>query len=528
MTGGLRASLQECSLIGDVIARNAAMYSHKPALIDLDGASVTFSEFGRHVGGLTSALRGLGLGKGSRVAIISRNRVEYLEAVCVSASGLIALPLNWRLSPREIAAILEDSNPGAVISSSEFAPMIDDIFSGSHRPHLICFDGERDGWIAYAGLADGPSRQLDIGLHPDDTACLVYTSGTTGAPKGAELSHRGLLLNCGRAVNELLGLTPEDGTLAPMPFFHVGGLWYHLFPSFAAGCTTFVTADFTPADVLRIIAERRITNIHVVPAMLHALISHPDVASLDMSSLRLVFYGASTIPLSVLKGAMTAFASSGFVQGYGSTEAGMVTYLSPEAHRAAVSSPPLGARLLSCGRSFSNVEVRLSEGEVGEFLVRSPMTMSGYWRNPDATARAISNGWLATGDLGRIDDDGYCYILDRKSDMIVSGGENVYPREVEDVLREHPDVAEVAIFDLPDDRWVQKVATAIVLRAGASGRTEEIVTFARERLAHYKCPKEVFFVEILPRNGAGKVLRKELRIKFSKARSTGIEENRDG
>jgi acyl-CoA synthetase (AMP-forming)/AMP-acid ligase II len=444
-------TLAACRTIGDVVRLNAGRFGDKAALVSVDGETLSFRAFADGLGRLTRALTALGLAPGDRVAILSRNRPEYLQAVCVSAAGLVAVPLNWRLTPAELACILDDCRPAMLLVDRDFAPLAQEL--GEARPdcRMVCFDETRPGLASYADLLAGaPPSGPEEAVDPDGTACLVYTSGTTGPPKGAELTHRGLLLNCRAAIDHLLQLTPDDVTLAPMPFFHVGGLWYHLFPSFAAGCTTHVLPAFEPGAVIRTVARERVTNLHVVPTMLHGLLAEPNLASSDLGSLRLVFYAASTIPLTLLRRAMATFAGCGFVQGYGSTEAGMVSVLTVADHRAAVETPGRENLLLSCGRALPGVDVRLVDEAdgVGEIAVASAMTMARYWRNDSATARVRPDGFLRTGDLARL-DDGVLTILDRRSDMIVTGGENVFPREVEEALLLCPDVAEAAVFDLP-------------------------------------------------------------------------------
>ena len=500
-------------VIGDVYRGNAALHGEKPAFIMPDGRSRSFAGVHERAVRLGNALLALGLKPGDRVGILSRNRIEYLEAYGVSSAGLIALPLNWRLSARELRAVLWNAEPAALIVDPAFAPVIAQMRDVLPFPcHVISLD-DVDGFECYEELlASGSPKSSDWPVLPDSTACLLYTSGTTGAPKGAELTHRGLLLNCRLAIKEMLHLTDTDVILAPMPFFHVGGMWYHLFPSFAAGCTTVIMPQFDPQGVLALMAQYRVTNIHLVPTMIHALLEQPNIGAFDLSALRMMFYAASTMPVGTLKRATATFAC-GFAQGYGSTEAGMVTCLTPDDHRSARDGRE--DLLLACGRPLSGVTVRIASGHpdnaaIGEIMVKSPMSMARYWRNPDATARTIQDGWLHTGDLGRMDKDGYLTILDRKNDMIVTGGENVYPREVEDVLLQDEHVAEVAVFDLPDDRWVQKVVAAVVPR-GASLDVEALLARVKRTLAGYKCPKQIFLTDSLPKNAAGKVLRKVLR-----------------
>jgi acyl-CoA synthetase (AMP-forming)/AMP-acid ligase II len=502
-------------VIGDVYRRNAERYGEKPAFIMPDGRSRSFAALHERATRLGNALLARGLNPGDRVSILSRNRIEYVEAYGVSGAGLIALPLNWRLSPRELQIVLTNAEPAALIVDPSFLPVIAQLRGALPFVRMfLALDGAAEGFESYEDVvAAGSPHPAGVTVAPGATACLLYTSGTTGIPKSAELTHRGLLLNCAGAMREMFDYTDADVTLAPMPFFHVGGMWYHLFPSFAAGCTTVIMPQFDPQGVLALMAQHRVTNTHLVPTMIHTLLEQPNIASFDLSALRMLFYAASSMPTATLKRATATF-SCDFAQGYGSTEAGAVTCLTPDDHRKARASRE--DLLLACGRPLSNVSLKLAPPDnaadegIGEILVKSPMTMACYWRNPDATAATIRDGWLRTGDLGRIDGAGYLTILDRKSDMIVTGGENVYPREVEDILLQDADILEVAVFDLPDDRWVQKVVAAVVPRNSALD-PEALLARAKQTLAGYKCPKEIFVTDSLPKNAAGKVLRKVLR-----------------
>jgi acyl-CoA synthetase (AMP-forming)/AMP-acid ligase II len=508
-------------VIGDVYRLNAARYGDKPAFIMPDGRSRSFAGIYERATRLGNALLARGLSSGDRVGILSRNRIEYVESYGVSAAGLIALPLNWRLSPRELQMVLTDAEPAALIVDPSFIPVIEGMRDA--LPFVKVFLGLDDGAPGFESydevLASGSDRAAGVKVSPEATACLLYTSGTTGIPKGAELTHRGLLLNCACAIGETVHFTDTDVTLAPMPFFHVGGMWYHLFPSFAAGCTTVIMPEFDPQGALTLLSRHRVTNTHLVPTMIHALLDQPNIGSFDLSALRVIFYAASSMPTETLKRATATFACD-FVQSYGSTEAGMVTCLTPDDHRKARAGRE--DLLLACGRPFNNVAVKLAPADnatadgIGEILVKSPKIMARYWRNPEATAAAIADGWLHTGDVGRIDDEGYLYILDRKSDMIISGGENVYPREVENILLQDADIREVAVFDLPDDRWVQKVVAAVVPRTEPFD-ADALLARTKQKLAGYKCPKDIFVTDSLPKNAAGKVLRKVLRETYRNA-----------
>lgn len=504
--------LSTTSIIGDVFKQNAQMRPNAIAFEMADGERRTFYEVYERLHRLIGGLKGRGAKRGDRVAILSKNCTEFVEIIGISAGGFIPVPLNWRLSARELSVILGDCKPSVLIYDPQFKNVAQQLASA------VCIV------IQLSGNADGNSYEellSDAGSHPDvleaDSelpACLLYTSGTTGAPKGAVLTHSGLLGNCRLSANRMLSLTTHDVTLAPMPFFHVGGFWYHLFPSFASGCKTIILPEFRPELVLQKIEEHQVTNVHLVPTMIQALLDSPRIAETNLSSLRLIFYAASSIPLALLKRAMNEL-SCDFVQGYGSTECGMITCLMPEDHKKAITENR-EELLLSCGKALPGISTKLVDSresnghDIGEIIIQSANTMREYWKNPEASQKNLDGNWMRTGDLAR-EQDGYFYIVDRKSDMIVSGGENVYPREAEEVLFQHPDVTEVAVFDLPDDRWIQKVVAAVVLKSASSQSAASLIAYTREHLASYKCPKEIFIAESLPKSGAGKVLRRILR-----------------
>jgi acyl-CoA synthetase (AMP-forming)/AMP-acid ligase II len=516
-------ALSNARTLGDVIHGNAADTPDKVAFEMPGGRSVTFADFDRRVSRLGGALLALGLRPGDRVAILSRNCIEYVEAFGASSRGLITVPLNWRLPAGDLAKLIQHSQAKVLIADEQHRELVEGMRDQlSAVTHLVLLGATRNGWMGYEELlSKGEDSDPGNRAAPQDVLCLIYTSGTTGAPKGVEVTHAAALGNARTAAHEMLGLTPHDHTMAVMPLFHAGGMWYHLFPSFATGCTTVILSEFEPGMMLRELQARRITNVHLVPTMIGSLLAHPSVAETDLRHLRLLFYAASSMPPDLLRRAMIAFPACGFAQAYGSTEGGVITILGPGDHRQA--REPDGERLLlSCGRPFSGREVRivddlacvLEQGEIGEIEVRSPDLMRGYWRNEQATSAVLRDGWLKTGDLGHFDADGYLYIVDRKNDMIVTGGENVYPNEVEAQLFADPDVLEAAVFGISDPRWVEKVVAAVVLRPGATPSAEDILARLRQRLAHYKCPKTIFLTSNLPKSAVGKVLRKELRKQY--------------
>jgi acyl-CoA synthetase (AMP-forming)/AMP-acid ligase II len=508
-------------LIGDVVAANAERFGDKVAFKSASGRELSFAAFYRRVQQLGKALCSLGIQRGDRIAVLLRNRVEYVEAYCAAAFGFVIVPLNWRLSSNEIQGIVGRAQPRVVISDLGFADPIEQAtYNLPELPVMILIDGVRPGWRSYEDMlagASGPGIAPDHERCPSTTAALMFTSGTTGRPKGVELTHQGLVGNSRLSAEVTLPLTPQDITLSCMPMFHVGGMWYHLFASYHAGCTTYISDDARPATVLALLSQHGITNTHMVPTMLHDVLELPAVAACDLTHLRLILYGASSISPALLRKALDRLQHCAFVQGYGSTEGGQMACLSKDDHRAALTNPGHEHLLLSCGRPIAGVELRIDAIEAdgaGEILVRSPFTMARYWRDSVATDDAIVGGWLRTGDIGRVDDEGFFYVLDRKSDMIVTGGENVFPREVEDAILSNPKVVEVAVFGLPDQRWVQRVIAAIVSREGVQIDLPELRSHLKTRLADYKCPKQVILVESLPKNAAGKVLRRELRAQY--------------
>lgn len=516
--------LSQARTCGELIGLLAQQWPDKTALESLQGAPRTFAQFHERTRRLAHALLARGLVKGDRVAVIARNCIEYVEVFGAAKAGLVVVPLNWRLTPPEWVRLLAHSAPQAVVVDEHHRPALEALRASLPGvSQWILIGDHKPGWTPFEELlAQGRSDDLTVPVQPRDPVCIVYTSGTTGAPKGVALSHAGVLGNGRSAARDMLGLTPQDKTMAVMPLFHVGGMWYHLFPSLASGCTTLVLPEFAPAIVLRELAARRITNVHLVPTMIAALLQQPDAGDHDLSCVRLMFYAASSMPPELLRQAMRVFSACGFAQAYGSTEGGVVTVLDREDHQRA--GQPSGEHLLlSCGRPMSGRKLRIVDGEgrrlgmgaIGEIEVHSPDVMQGYWNDDAATRRVLHGGWLATGDLGYEDGEGFVYIADRKNDMIVTGGENVFPSEVEGHLYADPDIQEAAVFGLPDPKWVERVVAAVVLKPGHAISAEAIVARLKDRVAAYKCPKEIHFVQTLPKSAVGKVLRKQLRSQFA-------------
>lgn len=515
----------DIKLWGDLCDFLAEKFGKKTAFVNVDGRELSFAGFNARVNKLNNALVLKGVRKGDRVAILSKNCNEYVETYGLAKSGFIVVPLNWRLTPEELLRLLIHSDPTAIIADEQHIPVIDSL--RSQLPSVKTFVGIGaidDRWINYEALlahASGDQPRPDAALDQEDVVCLMYTSGTTGAPKGVAITHRGILGNARVSAERVLHLTPEDRTLAAMPLFHAGGMWYHLHPSYAAGCTSVLMAGFEASRVLKNLAAHAITNVHLVPTMIGALLSDPLIEQTDLGKLRLIFYAASAIPLELLKRALATFTSCDFIQSYGSTEAGMITDLSADDHMKAIEGGREGL-LSSCGRPAPGNAIRIADddgvsvaaGQIGEILIKGQSMMSHYWKNPAATETAVVDGWFRSGDLGYSDSDGYVYLVDRKNDMIVTGGENVYPSEVEEILCADPDVVMASVFGVADAIWVERVVAAVVLKPGVHKSAAQIIARTKQQLAAYKCPKEIFFQDQLPMNAVGKISKKDLKRAF--------------
>jgi long-chain acyl-CoA synthetase len=501
--------------IADIIRVHGANRGDAPAL-ELDGRSVTFGELDRRSNQVANALRAAGVGRGDRVAFIDKNGLEYFEVTFGLAKvGAVNVAVNWRLAPPEMAQIIEDARAAVVIVGPDFIGHIEKVEGELPGVRTIVAVGGHDRWQDYEAwvaphAAEDPGEQTG----PDDVAFQLYTSGTTGLPKGVMLTND----NFFGGVVGIAGqwrFTEDSVNLAMMPMFHIAGAGWSMVGLYF-GCRTVVLRDVDPARILQVIPEFGITNAFMVPAVIQFLLMTPGVESTDFSTLRALVYGASPITDKVLVQGMRTFGCE-FIQVYGLTETtGAITQLDGVDH-----DPEQRPQLLrSCGKPYPWVEIRIVDGDgndvpvgqVGELWTRSHQNMKGYWENPEATSQAVTaDGWFKTGDAGFADAEGYLYLHDRVKDMIVSGGENVYPAEVENALMQHPDIADVAVIGVPDDKWGEAVK-AVVVRAQGSDLTEQdVIAFARERLAGFKLPKSVDFADVLPRNPSGKLLKRELR-----------------
>jgi acyl-CoA synthetase (AMP-forming)/AMP-acid ligase II len=485
-----------------------------------DGRRLSYREAGAATQRIAAALVEVGLQPGDRVAILSKNSIEYLLLYyAASRAGVVPVPLNYRLAPTEWAWIVDDAGVRLLIAAAEYVGAVEGIRGalGTVERFVAIGGGEPAGWTPWpAWLAAAPASSVDRVSGDDHVLYQMYTSGTTGRPKGALLTHRAVTSNLAQFA---LAFEPRFGErwLLVVPMYHASGA----VTSFAAvngGGSLLIHRDFDPAEVVRALAEEGIGRTSLVPAMIQAcLVAVPDAAERTYPSLRFVAYGASPIAEDTLRRAMATFKCD-FLQAYGMTETSAVlTYLLPADHARALADRP--GLLLSAGRAIAGTEIRmvdehdrpLAPGTIGEIVARGPQLMRGYWNRPDETAAALRGGFMHTGDAGVMDAEGYVYVQDRVRDMIVSGGENVYPRVVEDVLFAHPAVADAAVIGVPDAIWGETVKAVVVLRPGARATADEMIEFCRARLGGFERPRSVDFVETLPRNPTGKVLKRVLR-----------------
>jgi long-chain acyl-CoA synthetase len=461
------------------------------------GREVTWAELDERTTALANGLIGdCGVQPGDRVAILDKNSIAYLELMfAVAKAGAVSAPVNWRLAPREVRSVVADSRAVLCVTGDEFAAHTEGVGSP-----VLRFDE--------LPRRAGPDPRSDS--DPSDVVWQLYTSGTTGVPKGAMLTHDNLYAGYPGILLECPEMREGAPALVAMPLYHIGGCGW-AGAAMYAGATLVVVREIVPPQLLRTIVEERVTCGFLVPAVLLFLSQLPEILSADLSHLRRILYGASPITPELLIRCVELFGCE-FTQVYGLTETtGAISTLRHEEHS--------GERLLSCGRPNLGVSVRvvdaedrdLPAGEVGELLIGGKQIMRGYHNREGDTAEAIRDGWFHSGDAAALDADGYIYIRDRIKDMIVTGGENVYPIEVESVIAEHPGVADVAVIGVPDHRWGETVKAVVVLRPGAAVSEAEIIEFCRSRLAGFKRPTSVDVVETIPRNPTGKILKRELR-----------------
>jgi long-chain acyl-CoA synthetase len=504
------------------LKKNAASNPSKEAIV-CGTARFNFKELDERINRLSSALARLGVRPGDRVAVLALNCHRFYELYyAIPQIGASIVPVNFRIPPPEVRYIVNHSEAVAVFTDAALAPVIEAVRAEleTARHFVSIADEPSKGFIAYedllaSGSADFDAPQVDDG----ELLGLFYTSGTTAEPKGVMLTHRNMLAN-NMHSDTVFDHYPDEIFLHAAPMFHLAD-GAAVFANTTRGAAQVFVPRFDPKAVLETIERERVTATVLVPTMINFLLQVPDLESHDLSSLRQISYGASPIAPDLLRRAMKAFGCR-FAQGYGLTEASpLLTVLRPEDHM--IEDEKSERRLASCGKAVPGVEVRVVDidgrdvrpNEVGEIIARGPNIMLGYWKRPEDTSSAILDGWLHTGDLATVDEDGYIYLVDRKKDMIVTGGENVFSTEVEAILYAHPSIKEAAVIAIPDPDWGEAVHACIALRDGCAVAPEEVIEFCRERLAGYKVPRSVEIIEgELPKGGTGKILKKQLRERY--------------
>ncbi|MCF8142852.1 MAG: long-chain fatty acid--CoA ligase [Deltaproteobacteria bacterium] len=507
--------LQMSRISFDWLERRNQLSPRKEALRDLHtGRRYTYCELNERANRLANGFRQQwGVRKGDRVSILAHNCTEYLEALfAVAKLGAILVPVNIRLVGPELSYIFNDCEPKGMILGEDFLNVISEIRNDIKiSNYLLLDDAYADDMFPYERFldeADIQKPQLEEEISLDDPHVILYTSGTTGYPKGAIQTHSKILFN---SVNANIGLdiVSTDVNLCALPLFHTGGLHVMTTPTLHAGGTVVIMRAFDPGEALKVIHNKDINTVFFVATQWLFMYQHEDFESTDFSGLRLAWTGGAPCPLNVLQ----AYQEKGvpFRQGYGLTEVGPDAMILPaeDALRkvGSIGLPPFHAAM----RVVDINDQDVLPGEVGELIFRGPTVTPGYWNKPEATSEALKNGWFHTGDLAYMDEEGYVFLVDRKKDMYVSGGENVYPAEVEKTLYQYPKIAEIAIFGIPHEKWGEVGHAVVVAKPGETITEEEVITFLKGKLAKYKIPKSVSFKDQLPRTPAGKVLKRTLR-----------------
>lgn len=513
--------IQHC--LADTIRLNAVRFGAVPAYI-ADDRSITHLELHDHATAVAAALGGAGLRHQDRIAVLGRNSIELGEVLAAGQlSGLVVATVNFRLAAPEIARILTDAAPRALFVDPEYLPVVDAIRAELGVELIICFGPTaRDDVLAYADFAaSGAGLGLPFTAGPDDLACLIYTSGTTGRPKGCMIGQRELYA-CAAIMNGEMRTGSADRVLLTMPMFHIGamaiGLGLH-----ARGGTAVLHRQFDPADVLGAVAADGITTLHLAPTMLQSVLE-AAAGSDTLAAVQTVVYSAAPITPAALAAALAAMPDAGFLNLYGQTEV-ITSGLPREFHSG--HGTTRDRRLTSVGHPFPNTSVRIVDdngdcapGAPGEIVVLSPTVFRGYWNDSVATAATLREGWCHTGDIGLLDDEGLLHLVDRKKDMIISGGENVYSLEVENALADHPTVARCAVIGIPDPRWGEAVCAIVVPTEGAVIDGAELREQVATRLARYKAPKSVIVADDLPLLPTGKIDKKALRAQHASGEVT--------
>ena len=514
--------------VSSALARAVQIAPQRCALV-FGEQSIAWADFGERVPIVAGGLRLLGVRTGDRVAMLGLNNAHFYELfLAIPWAGGVAVPLNWRWSLGELADSLADCEPVVLFVDDKMVEVGRQLVAQHPGTRLAAFGADGASTLVhYNDLLQTGAAVPDAGLTGDDLYGIFYTGGTTGRSKGVMLSHRNVL--SGAAVAQREGYWREDSTyLVAAPFFHASGTW-PLFTMTAAAATAVLLPAFDAGAALTAIARHRVTTSLLVPAMVQMLIEHPAFATTDVSSLSKVIYGASPITAALLDRALAAMPHAEFIQAYGMTELSPQIAVLP--HRYLLSEYRKRGVHRAAGRACYGMELKIvddadhevARGVVGEIIARGDSVMLGYWRRPEETAEALRGGWMHTGDGGRMDEDGFVYVVDRMKDMIISGGENVYSVEVENALAQHPAVHSCVVLGIPHDRWVEQVHAIVILHDGIAAEADDLIAFMRARLAGYKLPRTIEFrTEPFPLSPANKILKRELRAPYWAGRASTL------
>jgi len=516
-------------VLGDVLSITARKYPKKIGLVCGD-KRLSYGEINERVNRLACALIKLGVGRGDRIAIRAKNCPQYVEYFFAAAKcGAIAVPINPVLKDQEFSYLIKDSGSTVLfIQEADISFCRSLPLAALGIRQVICLERGGEGILDYEQLLrESGADEIAVKVEEQDPAMIVYTSGTTGAPKGVTLTHR----NCVADINHILIAQLVEFhhvILLPFPLFHTAAI-SSVFKTFYVAARLVLTANTIPADLIKAIEREKVTSLNIVPTLLNAICNAPEIKTCDISSVRLIAYGGSSMPMEQLKRASAIFKCD-FFQALGTTEtAPCITAFTAQEHREAMADESTWNRLASCGRAIVGVEVRIADekdcdvpaGTIGELCVRGENVMRGYWGKPKETDEAIRDGWYHTGDLVKMDEESFIYIVDRIKDIIISGGENIASREVEEVIYTHPGVLEAAVIGIPDPHWGESIMAVVVPKQGVTIDEKEIIDVCKTKLAPFKKPKFVVFTDALPKNPSGKILKTELRKLYGNVKKSG-------
>ncbi len=513
----------------DFLSIATSICPDKVAIV-FEGKRHTFSQLNDRLNRLANALSNLGVDKGDRVAMLQVNCNQCVETYFATAKlGAIYVPLNFRAKGDELTYMLNSSGANTLFFGERYVDLANSLRSGlTSVKNFISIESKHDGMLYYEDmLLSAPAEELVTEISDDDTTILMYTAGTTGLPKGVMLSHNSF------AIYVLENVTPADpelveGNILTVPLYHVAGI-QAMMAAIYGGRTLVMERQFEPVEWMELVEAEKANRAMMVPTMLKQLIEHPDFSKHDLRSLRVITYGAAPMSLEVIKKAVDVFPGVSFINAFGQTEtASTITTLGPEDHIIAGTEEEREKklkRLSSIGKPMSDVEMgivdeeghQLPVGQVGEIVARGPRVMTGYWKDEEKTEKTIDKeGWVHTGDIGYMDEGGYFFLAGRTTDMIIRGGENISPEEIEVVLHSHPKIEEAAVIGIPDEEWGEQPRAIVVVKQRETATADEIIEYCRAKMSSFKRPRSVIFVNELPRNPMGKVLKRALREQYGK------------